>query len=772
MSKKITVTPAEVRGWGNLIGEKTKEEYAVYEATLSSASETVDSRTRTVFTVTANITSSILNLTSSSSTIDLGQSVTLSGTLLDADSSAITGATVKIYLVDSSTPVTVTTGAGGAFSTTVTPSVGGVVSYYAVYDGDSSHDPGRSSNVNITVNKLTSTLSLAAVQSSIVVGSSPQLTGTLKYGSTGLTGKSVRIYRGTSLVDTVTTTTGGAFSFTDEATSTIGTLQYHAVFEGDSTYTSDESSTVEISVQDHVYSLTASASSTSILVGGSVTISGVLKRDNVAYGSQTVTVFKNDGESVSSETTTTDSSGAYSITFSNLSIGEITFWASAVSGSAVTDTITVTVSAHTYSLTAVASSQSITEGQSVTISGVYKEDNTGYSGQTITVYYKPDGGSESSTTTTTGSGGAYSVTLSGFLASGSPYTVWAETPDVESSEISVTVTAAVYTLTAVASSTSITEGESVTVTGYYKLNDVGLVGETIRVYYNWSYVTATTTNNGYYTATLTGFTSAESPYTVYSTDVDNVASSEITVTVAQAAPADLVVTGTKSILSYADSESSVLTATVTDSSSNPLSGQTVVFKNGSTTLDTKTTDSNGQCTYTYSSSGAGDVTITVECSLLQETYGIEDCYAYATSFTEWTSVTNKNTDFLFSPFQLPTNHRIEYKLKNTNGCQIACGDTTHTDGSGYLYWIYAWYGNNQRLYTRNSNMSDQTHSMSYTNSTTSVFALECSSNSLTLYKDSTVLKTATTYDTVGLTRLLRITSSYSSNIDWIKVKAL
>ena len=249
MSKKITVTPGEVRGWGNVIGEKSLSDYGTYESEVTSASESVDSRTRTVFTVSMEVTQSILSLSASPSTINLGESVTLSGSLLDTDSSPISGASVKVYMVDSSTPVTLTTGNDGSFSTTVTPDVGGEVAYYAVYDGDDPYLPGRSSNVNITVNKLTSTVTLAAVSASIVVGSTPQLTGTLKHSSTGLTGKSVRIYRGTSLVGTVTTTTGGEFSFTDDATSSTGFLEYKAVFEGDSSYLGDESSTVTITVR-------------------------------------------------------------------------------------------------------------------------------------------------------------------------------------------------------------------------------------------------------------------------------------------------------------------------------------------------------------------------------------------------------------------------------------------------------------------------------------------------------------------------------------------
>lgn len=87
----------------------------------------------------------------------------------------------------------------------------------------------------------------------------------------------------------------------------------------------------------------------------------------------------------------------------------------------------------------------------------------------------------------------------------------------------------------------------------------------------------------------------------------------------------LTITADKNILSYADNESCTITATYEGPS---IDGQTVVFKKGDTILATKTTNSNGVATYDYQSQGVGDVTITVECMNLQETYELEDCFAY------------------------------------------------------------------------------------------------------------------------------------------------
>ena len=87
----------------------------------------------------------------------------------------------------------------------------------------------------------------------------------------------------------------------------------------------------------------------------------------------------------------------------------------------------------------------------------------------------------------------------------------------------------------------------------------------------------------------------------------------------------ITLTADKNILSYADNDTVTLTATYEGTN---VSGKSVVFKIGDTVLDTVNTDSNGIATYEYESQGVGDVTITVECMNLQETYAIEDCLYY------------------------------------------------------------------------------------------------------------------------------------------------
>jgi hypothetical protein len=116
-------------------------------------------------------------------------------------------------------------------------------------------------------------------------------------------------------------------------------------------------------------------------------------------------------------------------------------------------------------------------------------------------------------------------------------------------------------------------------------------------------------------------------------------------------------TSDKSILSYADSDSCTLTAQLLDgSSSASVSGVTVEFFNGSTSLGTAETNSSGVATKTYSSAGVGDISLTAEAgTFVSETYSIMDCLFYdsgandsTATWTNWTGyepVLTRNTEY-------------------------------------------------------------------------------------------------------------------------------
>jgi hypothetical protein len=141
----------------------------------------------------------------------------------------------------------------------------------------------------------------------------------------------------------------------------------------------------------------------------------------------------------------------------------------------------------------------------------------------------------------------------------------------------------------------------------------------------------------------------------------------------------LTLTSDKDILSYADSESATLTATLLEDGVG-VSGATVEFFNGSTSLGTAQTDSNGVAVKTYTSTGAGDVSLKAEADngmLVSKTYGIEDC-------TYYNSGTITGSQTLNIP-NIPTNFKATYKLKKT-GNDAVCWLNVGNDANNSFFF--------------------------------------------------------------------------------------
>ena len=294
----------------------------------SLTAEALDESSSAV-TVTVNKIASTISLSASSGTITYGDSVTLSGTL-----SVGSGESVKIYQ-GSTLLESVTTGTGGAFTKTITDLGVGSYTFKAVYDGDSTHTGVTSSNVSVTVNKLTSTITLS-VPASGTVGTSYSITGTLVP-----TSGSVKLYENSVLKDTLTVTSG---SFSKSITqSNEGTYSYYAVFEGSSTYSSVTSSTGSIVVSDvptptvDSVSLTGDKSILSYADSESATLSAtVLDSNDDPMSGVTVEFFKG---STSLGTADTNSSGVATKSYASSGSGDVSF--TAVVGTISSETYTI-----------------------------------------------------------------------------------------------------------------------------------------------------------------------------------------------------------------------------------------------------------------------------------------------------------------------------------------------------------------------------------------------------------------------------------------------
>lgn len=144
----------------------------------------------------------------------------------------------------------------------------------------------------------------------------------------------------------------------------------------------------------------------------------------------------------------------------------------------------------------------------------------------------------------------------------------------------------------------------------------------------------------------------------------------------------IVLSSTKSILSYVGGEKTTLTAQLMNGQvADTTSGVNITFKQGSTLLGTAQTDNTGLATLTngYTSTGAGDVTITAECGSLTQTHSIEDCIFYSTS--ESTCTNNSYITIAdLSNITLPSKFILSMDYK-TNG-ETRCGLFSKNNFSG------------------------------------------------------------------------------------------
>ena len=618
-----------------------------------------------------------LSLTTDVRSITVGGSVACTGVLLNGDGEALASKTVKFY--DGTTLLgSDTTDSDGVVEYTYTPASVGACVLSCVFEDEENGDV-TSNRVNVTVSKIASTISLSAADSSVSYGSSISLSGTVSVGS----GASVKIYRGSTLVDTVTSTTDGAFSKTVGGLS-VGDYTFTAVYAGDTTHTEVTSSEVSVSVVKATPTISLSAASSSVTVGSSVSLTGSLSI------SSNVNVKIYQGNTLID--TVTSSSGSFSKTVTGLSAGSYTFKAtyegSSNYNSVTSSDVNVTVSKSTPTLSLSASSNSITAGESLTLSGTLSA-GSGLSVMIISNNSLVD-------TVTTGTGGAFSKTI---------------TPG-----------AGTYT-----------------------------------------YIAMFNGNSSY----------------------NNASSSAVSVSVSEATATlyGVSLTSDKSVLSHYHSESAVLSAFVYDTNEDGVSGETVEFFKGSTSLGTATTDSNGVATKTYASTGSGDVSFTATCSSVTSSpVTVEDCYyvntGETTSLTIDTGVSctiedgaikiSKNTSgekFVTCNYDYyNTNQEITFKVPQINSStNVPLGFAVYRSDGTQIYWA----GYNKS----NGKFDSKGGSKTTTLSAGDTIRIVKSGSTLTAYKNETSISSVSTA-TNGIRLAFYTNNNYVQYIDDIKVKPL
>lgn len=587
------------------------------------------------------------------------------------NSSVVYGTTVQLQATYSElgatlTGKTVTLYDGDTVKTTGTTDSNGEVTFSLPTLSVGSHsfkvtcNNTESEYVTVVVNKITPTLSLSG--SNISYRGTLSLSGVLSAGS----GKSVKIYNGNTLVDTVTTTTDGAFSKSVTGLN-AGSYTFKAVFDGDGVYNNVNSADLAITVSKASTSLTINVP-LSLIYSDAFNITGVLtdaNSNNLSGASVKLKV----GDTVV-DTQTTNSNGQVTFSQTPVSMGTHTFQlvydGDANYNSCTSSSITRQINAETtiLNLTSPVNNATYNEGATIPITGtITTDDGEQLSSENpliVTVYDENNNrlkplpiinGAFSGNITAPSSAGNHSITVKFGGASTvppAPNEEPQEPQELQEPQLMYAPSEATRSYSVISDSLTLTsnknilsafDGEVATLTatlnaldnanktvtfssGLYNINNqsVTMTGESISItrislpnnndylqlgtgseYFNF------TNNNGVITATKIRDNTIEYRETAYfNEDGIRILNFE----------------GQSPIVSYhndtdvrVDNLPADTFGAVSTSGSANILADTVAVK----------TNSSGVATLGYFSRAAGDVTITAECMSLQETYGISDC---------------------------------------------------------------------------------------------------------------------------------------------------
>jgi hypothetical protein len=262
------------------------------------------------FTVTK--ISSTISCKVSSSSFTIGGSVTVSGSI----SPSVSEKTVTLTYTkpDGSTFMrTATTGADGSYRDSFKPTDLGSWGIQATWDGNTMSEGASSSRVSFTVSMVPSTVSCSLSSSSLTIGDSVTISGSIIPARAGVP---VNInYRSDSSWSTLTnvlTASDGSFSYFWTPTS-VGSYQLKASWEGDAEHEGASSLLLSFSVEKISTTISASLSKTTITEGDEITVSGTIQP---APGSVSVTLtYKKPDGATMTRTVTSTNDGTYTDTF-------------------------------------------------------------------------------------------------------------------------------------------------------------------------------------------------------------------------------------------------------------------------------------------------------------------------------------------------------------------------------------------------------------------------------------------------------------------------
>ncbi|HLO02175.1 MAG TPA: Ig-like domain repeat protein, partial [Symbiobacteriaceae bacterium] len=556
-------------------------------------------------TATLTVTKANTTLTASNVSIAYNTAGNLTAVLKDASGAVINGASIQFKV--GATVVGSATMTAGVATLPYTPTLApGTYTITVDFAGDANYNAAPSATATLTVTKSTTTLTANNV--TIAYNQSGNLTAILKDSSGNVVnGPSIQFKVGATVVGSAPMTAGVA-TLPYTPTLAPGTYTITVDFAGDVNYSAAPSATATLTVTKANTTLTANDVTIAYNQAGNLT--AILKDPAGAVINGASIQFKVGATVVGSATMTagvatlpytpTLAPGTYTITAD--------FAGNANYNAAPSATATLTVTKANTTLTA--NNVSIAYNQSGNLTAVLK-DASGAVINGASIQFKVGATVVGSATMTAGvatlpytanlAPGTYTITVD--YAGNANYNA------APSATATLTVTKANTTLTA--NNVSIAYNTAGNLTAILKDASGAVInGASIQFKVGATVVGSATMSAGVATLPYTP-TLAPGTYTItvdYAGDANyNAApSATATLTVTKAATTLTLTPASQSII-YG--QNGTLTATLKDAGGTPMSGQTITFSDGFTTICTGTTDPSGQVTCTPNEP-AGPYTIT------------------------------------------------------------------------------------------------------------------------------------------------------------------
>jgi large repetitive protein len=540
----------------------------------------------TASALTVNKAATQVNLASSPNPATTVQSVALTATL---SPSAATG---SVQFLDGTNVLGTAAVTGGTATLSAAPLSAASHSLTVSYLGDSNCSPAASATVSETVNKAASTASLSVDNPSIAYGQTVNFTASVSpAAATG----TVQFVDGSTVLATLAVS-NGSVPVLPAPNLAAGAHSVTAVYSGDSTYASNSSAAVTVTVAKANPSIGLSPSVNPAVSGQGVNLTATL----LPAGATGTVQFLDNGNAIAPAVAI--SGGAATLANVGLSVGSHPLTA-VYSGDANCNPVTSTVLTETVNkapttTTLSESTGSITVGQSVTLTASVAPSYVGGTVQFL------DGGTALGTASLTSGSASFTAALS----TAGTHTITAvysgDSNDLGSTSTAVTVTVAkaASTVAVAASPNPSSSGQTVTFTA--TVSPSAATGSVQFLDGSASLGTATLSGGTASLSTAALAAGNHSITAVYSGDsnYNGSTSAVLSQTVTKAATTTALSTSSSSI-TYG--QSVTLTAAVTPASATG----TVQFLNGSTVLGTATL-SNGAASFVAANLAVGSQSLT------------------------------------------------------------------------------------------------------------------------------------------------------------------